>query len=113
MYYVDNEIGELAGEPLMYNSKKYVPVDDILKQCGYTTYYNPEMRALAVSNRDGKSYIYVNSNIITHGGENIMFEDNAIAVNDVLYVTTDMLAKFTDSKLVFEGTLSEAEFIDE
>lgn len=109
MYYVDNEIYDLSGEPVIYNSKKYIPVDDLLKHCGYSTYYNTELSALAVSDRDGKSYIYTNSNIVTYHGENIYFEDNAIAINDILYVTTDMFAKFTDSKIIFEGDLTEIE----
>lgn len=113
IYYVGSEVYELAGEPLIYNSKKYVPADDILRKCGYTTYYVPDMRALAVSNRDGKSYIYVNSSIITYEGENIPFEDDAISVNNLMYITTDMLAQFTDSRIEFEGTLKETTVIDQ
>ncbi|MCH5211659.1 MAG: hypothetical protein J1G06_01455 [Oscillospiraceae bacterium] len=107
MYYVDNEIYYLSGEPVIYNSKEYVPVDDLLKHCGYTTYYNTELHALAISDRDGKSYIYTNSDVITYHGENIHFSDKSIAINDIMYVTKDMLAVFTDSKIVFEGSLTE------
>lgn len=109
MYYVDNEIYYLSGEPVICNSKKYVPIDDLLKHCGYTTYYSTEMRALAISDKDGRSYVYANSNIITYHGENIYFEDKAIAINDIMYVTTDVLSKFTDSEIVFEGNLTEVE----
>ena len=106
-YYVDNEIAYLSGEPVICNSKKYVPASDILEQCGYTTRYNNELCVLAVSDRYSKSYIYKDSNVITYDGKNIRLNDKAIVINDIMYVTADMLSRFTDSKIIFEGNLTE------
>ena len=107
VYYADDETRYLSGEPVIYNSKQYIPAGDILEQCGYTTRYNSDLRVMAVMYREIKSYIYADSNVITYNDENVVLDDRAIVINDIMYVTPDMLSKFTDSKIIIEGNITE------
>lgn len=105
IYYVDNEVFDLKGEPVMCNGKEYFPAEDILQRCGFSTYYNPEISAVAVADRDGTSYIYINDNVITYLGENKSFSNRTFLINDILYITRDMFSIFTDDDVSFEGDL--------
>ena len=108
VYHIDDEQYELSAEPLVCDGIQYVPGGDILANCDYEVSWNNEQNALALKNKDGISYVYLDNVLVSHLGEPMQFANTTFSRKKVMYMPVDMVSFFLDEskeKMTIEGDL--------
>lgn len=108
VYYIDEEQYEMSAEPLVCDGVQYLPGADILAQCEYEVSWNGEQNALALKNRDGISYIYLDSDTVSRNGDPAQFPNVTFSRKDIMYMPVDMVRYFLDENreaIAIEGEL--------
>ena len=100
-----NEIEyETQGVPFLYKYNVYVPVDDILKNTGFTLGWDDELKAVTVYKDDIFSYITINSDELFTNNTIFTADVPTMIYNDVFYMPLVMFAELSDMPIYFDGT---------
>lgn len=100
---IDEDQYPLSAEPLVCDNVIYIPAADVLAQCGYEIGWDSEKNAMLLSNEDGKSYIFLNSNIASYVGNTAAYNNNTFSRHEVMYMPIDMFYQFSEDELVADG----------
>lgn len=101
---VNGEEFRTQGTPFLYKNNVYVPVDDILKNTGFTLGWDSERSAVSAVRDEVCSYIGINTNELIKGGESFTYDAPTLLYKDVLYMPLVMYAELSDASIYFEGT---------
>lgn len=106
-YYINDEEHQLSHEPFATRGNIYIPVEDLLAQCGYSLSWSADGNALNLSRENTNATLYANSDIVEYNEKKLRFDAPTIMYNDVLFMTIPMYMQFSDYRLDVEGTVME------
>jgi len=97
----------IAAAPIIYKNNLYVPVDDILKVCGFGMGYDATVPSV-IAQKDGiTSHIIPETNIIWIGEERVEFSTPSIIYMNVMYISLEMFSRLCDYSVYMTGNATE------
>lgn len=101
---------QLQDDILLYYSNIFLPVDDILPQCGYTLGWDGSLPATVAVKDDVTSYIIMNSPVMWVGPDRFEYDLPTMIYHDRMYMSLAMFCDLTKYEVILEGKLEETEF---
>lgn len=96
-----------ASAPIIYKNNLYVPVDDILKACGFGMGYDASVPSV-IAEKDGiVSHIIPETNVIWIGEERVEFSTPSLIYKGVMYISLEMFARLCDYSVYMTGAATE------
>lgn len=94
-------------EPIVYKNSLYIPIDNILKACGFSMGYDASIPAIIAVKDNVTSYIIPETNVIWIGEEQVEFPTPSLIYKGVAYISLEMFSRMCDYSVYMTGTARE------
>ncbi len=101
----------LTNQALRYQRTTYVPVDEMLRICGFTLGWDSSLNAVTAYKSGVISYIITNSPVLWKGSQQYTSTASTIIHNDVFYMPVDMFNFLTDDILTVSELVTENKYM--